>query len=428
MYEYSVANFFVVLELLVGEMMFMYPYRRRRYFWIRFPLAAAACLVLGFFNPQISLPVRYLSRVIQLFIYFAATVAVYAFSFNLKFKVVLALCSAGYSLQHIIYQISTLFHNLPFGEGFTTFVNEYHRIVEVSIFIIFYIIFYFVFARCVARHRIDKDFNNLLNFLAVFVVLVCIVMSLYSRGSNVPVYVALYSIISCSLALILQFAFVNITRLNNENERIRLKTETDIAKYETIKDAVEFINIKCHDIKKELNMIERDGGNTEKLEELKNTIEIYDSVPQTGSVIIDTILLNATLRHGQQGVRFSFSGNGEWLDFVDDADLKSLFINAVSNACEAAVGAEPNRRTISVVLGNKGDMVFLTVRNYYVGEATEPGILPPTSRPDNVENHGFGLKSMRLVAKKYGGDVNVSGDGNIFTLTIFLFKGNQKQG
>ena len=417
MNSFSVANLCVVLEILVGELLFIYPYEKRKKFWVRFPLAFAICLVIAFFFPQFTLPYK-INRVIQLVTFFSCTVAVYAVSFRLKFRITLSLCSAGYALEHVVYQLSTLFHNLPLGDGFSAFVAQYHRLVELGIFVIAYTLFYFTFGKRIAKWQADKNFNNALNAFSVFVVLVCILLSLYSGNSNIPIYVCLYSIICCSLAIVLQFAVLSLTRVNKEKENIRRKREADIVRYESAKDAIDFINIKCHDLKKELNSI-KDGLSAERLSELKNTIEIYDSVPHTGNVIIDTIMINATLHQAQYGVNFTFSGNGEWLDFISDADLKSLFMNAVSNAADAAARVAPDKRTVSIVLEKKGDMVLVMVRNYYEGDEIA-GKLPETTKKHHPEEHGFGLKSMQLVAKKYGGSLDATGTGGIFTLTVYL--------
>lgn len=416
--SYTVANVCVVLQLIVGELIFIYPYKKRKYFGLRFPLSVALCILLVIFYPTLTLSSVNLERAIRLVIYFSATIAVYFFCFDLQFKVTLSLCSAGYALQHIIYQFSTLFHNLPLGDGFTDFVTQYHRIVEMTIFVIGYILFFFTIGRKIAKQRVDKNFNNMLNFFAVFVVLVCIILSLLSGKSNIPVYVSLYSMLCCSMALIIQFAVLNITRLYHENEAIRRKTEADIARYESAKDAVDFINIKLHDLKKELNSL-NDGIKTEETERLRNSIEIYDNVCRTGNDIIDTIMLNAVFHQMQYGVTFTFSGNGEWLDFVNAADLKSLFMNAVSNAADAAAKAEPDKRNVSIVLDKKGDMVLLTVRNYYVGDPVPTNSPLKTTKKD-ADSHGYGMKSMALTAEKYGGSVTFSGVEEIFTLTVAL--------
>jgi FtsH-binding integral membrane protein len=410
---------FVMLQLLVGELLFLYPYKKRKHFWLRLLIAYIVCIVFSFFYPEATEPAETIKKVVKFILYLLLTSVSYHICFDLKFKVTLSLCSAGYALQHMIFQFSTLFQSLPLGEGFTAFAVNYHRPIEMTIFVIMYIAFFFTFGKMIAKRRVDKNFNNLLNFFAIFVVIVCIILSLFSQNSDRPISVSLYSIICCLLALVLQFALLNITQLNQENENIKKKLESDVARYESVKDAIEYINCKCHDLKKELKFLH---GRVEagELEQLENTIENYDKIPHTGNVIIDTIMVNAALQQAQSGVTFTFFGNGEWLNFVADADLKALFMNLVSNAMEAAAQVEEDKRNVSIVLVKKGNIVMITVRNYYAGAPIALDSFPESTKNENREEHGFGLKSMALVAKKYNGTIALLGKDGIFTLNIYL--------
>jgi hypothetical protein len=420
---YSITQTYSIIQLLVGELLFLYPYKKRKHFWILYPILFAFCIIVCYFCPKFGPPAEKIKGIVKFVFSFSLSVAVYFICFDLKFKVTLSLCSAGYALQHIVFQISTIFQSIPFGEGFSTFVTEYHRTIEMVIFAILYLIFFFTFGKHIAKLRVDKNFNNVLNFLAFFVIVVCVVLSIFTKASNRPISVAIYSIICCVLALTLQFTILNITQLHQENEKIKAKMDSDIDRYEAIKDVVDFVNCKCHDLKKELNSI-KDVSKIEDLEEVKNTIEIYDSIPHTGNVIIDTIIIHSVLGQSNNGVTFTFSGNGEWLNFVSDVDLKSLFMNIISNAVEAVANVDQDKRNISIVIEKKGSMVLITVRNYYVGLPVDGDKLPKSSKKD-CDEHGFGLKSMSMVAKKYHGAVNVSGTGEIFTLNVYLLNDNQ---
>ncbi len=65
-------------------------------------------------------------------------------------------------------------------------------------------------------------------------------------------------------------------------------------------------------------------------------------------------------------------------------------------------------------------MVVLRVENWFDGrvELDEHGDLR-TVKADR-ESHGIGVRSIRWTAKKYGGEVATSANGNWFTLTVLL--------
>ena len=45
-----------------------------------------------------------------------------------------------------------------------------------------------------------------------------------------------------------------------------------------------------------------------------------------------------------------------------------------------------------------------------------------TGKTEEEGFHGFGMKSMKLIAEKYGGSLSVSADGDLFTLDVYLMK------
>jgi hypothetical protein len=51
--------------------------------------------------------------------------------------------------------------------------------------------------------------------------------------------------------------------------------------------------------------------------------------------------------------------------------------------------------------------------------------LPVTDKTEEEGFHGFGMKSMRLLAQKYGGTMLVRQEEDLFVLTIRLFAQRQ---
>ncbi len=55
----------------------------------------------------------------------------------------------------------------------------------------------------------------------------------------------------------------------------------------------------------------------------------------------------------------------------------------------------------------------------YAGEPITSGQLPQSHKEDSA-NHGFGMKSIRFLAEKYGGTMEFSTADGLFTLQILL--------
>ena len=59
------------------------------------------------------------------------------------------------------------------------------------------------------------------------------------------------------------------------------------------------------------------------------------------------------------------------------------------------------------------------VDNEYVGEIKMNGDLPRSTKGD-VINHGFGMRSMHMIAEKYGGTLTVAQQDHVFNLNILI--------
>ena len=64
-------------------------------------------------------------------------------------------------------------------------------------------------------------------------------------------------------------------------------------------------------------------------------------------------------------------------------------------------------------------MTVIHAENRYQGLLTLQDGLPPTQKTDTAY-HGFGMKSIRMIAEKYGGQAVVSLKDQIFSLNVTL--------
>ena len=63
--------------------------------------------------------------------------------------------------------------------------------------------------------------------------------------------------------------------------------------------------------------------------------------------------------------------------------------------------------------------LLLRFENYYEGTLEFEGGLPVTTKKDKAY-HGFGIKSIRYTAEKYGGSVTVAAKDNWFEMKVPL--------
>ena len=81
---------------------------------------------------------------------------------------------------------------------------------------------------------------------------------------------------------------------------------------------------------------------------------------------------------------------------------------------------DAERRAIAVSVQRRGRMVAVSVENCcaHVPRIPEGG-LPETTKNDR-ENHGFGMRSMRQIAERYGGSLHAGVESDVFYLNVLL--------
>ena len=113
--------------------------------------------------------------------------------------------------------------------------------------------------------------------------------------------------------------------------------------------------------------------------------------------------------------------DGACLDFMDAVDIYTIFGNALDNAIESVSKLEdPEQRMISVMVFSRAELIFLQVENFCASQPVYNGELPATSKEEEAGYHGFGLKSIRYAAEKYGGFLTIQNEDNIFLLRVTI--------
>ena len=108
------------------------------------------------------------------------------------------------------------------------------------------------------------------------------------------------------------------------------------------------------------------------------------------------------------------SADGPALDFMSAADIYALFGNALDNAIRAVNELDDaGVRSISLVVRRVAGVVSIHIENPFAGSMEMRDGLPVTTKDDRT-GHGFGLRSMRLTAERYGGTLTVLAEGGRF--------------
>ncbi len=360
-------------------------------------------------------------------LYFLVSVLLMWFCFAEKFSHILYFCTAAYIIENFGSQIGNIINLLFFdGSSVVDIYNEirppfYYIIREIlEIPILLTVMFVFV-----NRYRKNYDFHvKTVSIVMIesFTLLIIIFLNYYAtmRG-YMNVVARIYAAIVDVTLLLFQFAVFSETRLQFEANVTEELLKIQARQQQLSKESIEIINVKCHDLKRQIAALRLVGDQAERekaIHELESAAAFYDSIVTTGNEAIDIILMEKLLACKRNGITFSCIADGALLHFISPTDIYILFSNALDNAIESVMKAPPSKRDIVLQIERKGAFVRVLMENYCDDAVTEfADGLPVTSKQDRAY-HGYGTKSIRMIAQKYGGFVTMMRDGTRFIVKI----------
>ena len=139
----------------------------------------------------------------------------------------------------------------------------------------------------------------------------------------------------------------------------------------------------------------------------------------TGSALLDGILSQKAKDAHDADVAFESELSAPVLKNMNEADLCSLFGNLLDNAIEAArQESDKDLRYVRVGMRRFANQLGIRIENGFSREVRRRDGLPITTKKG--ASHGYGLRNVRSIARKYGGDVSFDHEGSVFTATVRL--------
>lgn len=142
---------------------------------------------------------------------------------------------------------------------------------------------------------------------------------------------------------------------------------------------------------------------------------------ETGNMIADALLYEKMTLAETSGIRISFDGVMPTNEQLAPIDLCAILGNALDNAieaCEKLPNAESNVIAVSSELAN--GYLFLSIVNPVVNDVKIVNNNIATSKGDSIA-HGLGLGSIRNAVSKYGGEMRLSCENNLFRLEADVY-------
>lgn len=239
--------------------------------------------------------------------------------------------------------------------------------------------------------------------------------------------------ISAILLLILNLSIYRIYDNNRKKNyefmelQLQLQKEYDNAEYyKMLLKQDEEQKILIHDIKKHLHSIAalNEQNEKQKIDAYINQI-IHSSSLQESVSVCDNELLNAILCRyirncADKKIVLRADIRKGLLTYMTYDDLTALFCNLLDNAVEAAGKIPDSYIDLSVTYNENASLTILTMINSCPKNpfSDKTGKLQTTKQDRFL--HGYGIKSIQRIVKKYHGDMQTYFDENSLTFHTIL--------
>ena len=397
---------------------------RRKHFWLRMLLGFVLFSLIrqGIFSGLLS-TIPWESRQLSLMVAFSAFIPLLMSAccvcWEMDAWAALHCGSSAYCMQHIInaaYDVVCLQY-LPESTGAASFI-WYVGLISAVLLPTWLIVQH----QGVRRIRIDKKTPLLMSLVVVLsaiVLNILVTSALHGSTANARIIVKYYNVIAAAMIVLYQFTSISSKDKEMENNTLHALLEEQRDQYHFEKSIIDTLNIKVHDIKHQLQGLDEESRK-KVMADLSPVLEKYGSRFHTENPALDVILTRKSFMCHEKHIHLTVMADGKALNFMSDSDIYSLFGNILDNAIEAAEKLErPEQKVIKLSLEKRGYFVNIHEENYFSDKLQFEDGLPQTTKPESVY-HGFGMKSISLLAHQYDGSVKVITEDNRFILDILF--------
>lgn len=266
-------------------------------------------------------------------------------------------------------------------------------------------------------------------YVSLSVGIYCVTATVLNESLVMKRLIMLGIVLVCNLiTYIIYFSEISLGKRQMQiEEQMRMITK----RYQLIQENIENTKRARHDMRHELNLLRSyyEKGDINAIGEYLRMSDKHLDELEKEAVICDYPILDTILRyyinfarHSGISVRLDIHVHKEY-DF-DLIDITSLVGNFMENAIEASQQVPEEKRYINLHIRQSGQLLLMLVENscwsqesVMNGEFLEWDFFQSTKRQSG---EGMGLRSMSMIAEKYGGMVIYKKEHGQFTTKISL--------
>lgn len=285
-----------------------------------------------------------------------------------------------------------------------------------------------VFIYLMFYRKLDKNTKLRLSIIFVMIPITMFLVYYVLYSYNIETFtdttlwfIVIISILFATLIVIMNNVVMKIQEYNykeKELELLKQKEGMQLEYYKLMQDKEEEIRKINHDIKNNLQMVsvlKSEEKAQELIEKINSNLKKYELVRYSKHDILNIILNTKISSAKNKGIDVEVALKKN-IDFMDDLDISNLFSNILDNAIENAVTSESKR--IKLVIFRKMNYLVIQCSNSYDGKMVKRDKRIVSRKTD--EGHGFGLRIVDDIVKKYKGEKKIEYDDEVFTICLFI--------
>ncbi len=211
--------------------------------------------------------------------------------------------------------------------------------------------------------------------------------------------------------------------MQRELDAIQNILQNQYIQYKQSRESIDVVNRKYHDLKHQIAVLRAEQDPQRRLDFLdgmEEEIRTYEAQNKTGNSVLDTVLTGKSLYCARHGIELTCVADGARLEFMDVMDICSIFGNILGNAIEYELTIQDKKkRLIHLAVYTRKDFLVIQCENYCEEHLEFQDGLPVSTKDDGAY-HGFGIKSIRYTADKYGGTMTIHNRNGWFEMNIVV--------
>lgn len=336
---------------------------------------------------------------------------------ELTYLLVSILCNKLLKMEYIWYY-TLIYENLVFIE-----------VTVLSKLLLIYLVTVMKFLKLKMKFNIKEysclAFSILINLISATLIFSIIYKTTQSITNQfLDIIIVVISMIiwifnGCLMWLIIRF--MKDSRLKAENKCIKENIALQYNYYLNMQYSQQKIRNLYHDMKNHMICIEKLYGENDYIKSINTQLNEFTCIYNTNNIILDIILNDKRNICENKKIELMADINFKECNFIDIADVCSIFSNIIDNAIEACDKIENNKIEKKIRL--KGISVnrlyVLKCENSKLNKINKKKELFMTDKKDKFL-HGVGIKSIKSSVEKYNGNLELNDLGNKFLVNIYI--------